>query len=259
MIGPILKDKVAIVTGGAQGMGAATAHLFAQAGAKVVVADMNENEGRAVVSSIEKAGGVAMFHKVNVAVAAEVDGLVHATVECFGQLDVAVNNAAVTPDTRLLSEMDESQFDRVIAVDLKGVALCLKYELAQMIRQGRGGSIINIGSVSSFRPQPTNGAYVAAKHGVIGLTKVAAIENGEHNIRVNAVAPGAIETPMLRNALAAMCETQAEETAFCSALSLLGRFGDASEVAQASLWLASDLASYVTGTTINVDAGYANR
>lgn len=179
-----------------------------------------------------------------------------ATVERFGRLDVAVNNAAVTPDDKLLSEMDESQFDRIIAVDLKGVALCLKYELAQMIRQGGGGSIINIGSVSSFRPQPTNAAYVAAKHGVIGLTKVAALENGTHRIRVNAVAPGAIDTPMLRNALAGLGMTEAD---FAPVLSLLGRFGESREVAQASLWLASDLASYVTGTTINVDAGYANR
>lgn len=251
-----LKDKVAIVTGGALGMGAATALLFAEAGARVVVADMNEKDGRALVEAIGKAGGVAMFHKANVAIGAEVDALVRATVECFGRLDVAVNNAAVTPDTRPLSEMDETEFDKVIAVDLKGVALCLKYELAQMIRQGQGGSIVNIGSVSSFRPQPNNGAYVAAKHGVIGLTKVAALENGTHRIRVNAVAPGAIDTPMLRNALDALGATEAD---FAAVLSLLGRFGEAREVAQASLWLASDLASYVTGTTINVDAGYANR
>lgn len=256
MIGPILQDKVAIVTGGAQGMGAATALLFAEAGARVVVADMNENEGRAIVAAIGKAGGEALFHAVNVAVGSQVEGLVRATVERFGRLDVAVNNAAVTPDDKLLSEMDESQFDRIIAVDLKGVALCLKYELAQMIRQGGGGSIINIGSVSSFRPQPTNAAYVAAKHGVIGLTKVAALENGIHRIRVNAVAPGAIDTPMLRNALAGLGMTEAD---FAPVLSLLGRFGESREVAQASLWLASDLASYVTGTTINVDAGYANR
>lgn len=256
MTGPSLHNKVAIVTGAGMGMGAATALLFAEAGAKVVVSDVNEAAGREVVARIEQAGGTALFHKANVAVGAEVDQLVRATVECFGRLDVAVNNAAVTPDTKPLSEMDESQFDQVIAVDLKGVALCLKYQLAQMIRQGQGGSIVNIGSVSSFRPQPTNGAYVAAKHGVIGLTKVAALENGVHQIRVNAVAPGAIDTPMLRNALTAM---GADETVFASALSLLGRFGEAREVAQASLWLASDLASYVTGTTINVDAGYANR
>ena len=252
----ILKDKVAIITGAAMGMGAATAKLFAEAGAQVVVADVDEKGGRAVVAEIEQAGGVAMFHKTNVAVAAEVEALVKATVERFGRLDAAVNNAAITPDTKLLSEMDEAQFDKVIAVDLKGVALCLKYQLAQMIRQGHGGSIINIGSVSSFRPQPNNGAYVAAKHAVIGLTKVAALENGGHNIRVNAVAPGAIDTPMLQGFLQASKLTEAD---YAPPLSLLNRFGKPSEVAQASLWLASDLSSYVTGTTINVDAGYVNR
>lgn len=253
---PTLKDKVAIVTGAAMGMGEATSRLFARAGARVVLADWDERRGRDVAADIEKAGGVALFHRVNVALGAEVEAMVKATVERFGHLDIAVNNAAVTPDAKPLAEMDEAEFDRVIAVDLKGVALCLKYELAQMIRQGRGGSIINIGSVSSFRPQPTNGAYVAAKHGVIGLTKVAALENGVHGIRVNAVAPGAIDTPMLRNALEDMQVTEAE---YAPALSLLNRFGKAEEVAQASLWLASDLASYVTGATISVDAGYVNR
>lgn len=259
MNGRILSGKVAIVTGAALGMGAATARLFAEAGARVVVADLNEAEGLAVVAAIEQAGGEAMFQRTDVALGGEVERMVAAAVARFGRLDVLVNNAAVTPDTRPLAEMDESEFDRVIAVNLKGVALCLKHALAQMIRQGQGGSIINIASVSAFRPQPSNGAYVAAKHGVIGLTKVAALENGGHGIRVNAVAPGAIDTPMLRNALAGLCPTEDERTAFKSALSLLGRFGDAREVAQASLWLASDLASYVTGTTINVDAGYANR
>lgn len=256
MVALTLDGKVAIVTGAAMGMGASTAKLFAEAGARVVVADVDEKTGREVVAEIERAGGVAIFHKANVAVAAEVEGLVKATVERFGKLDVAVNNAAVSPDTHPLAEMDEAQFDRVIAVDLKGVALCLKYELSQMIRQGHGGSIINIGSVSSFRPQPTNGVYVAAKHGVIGLTKVAALENGVHNIRVNAVAPGAIDTPMLRGALR---DNNLTEEQFAPQLSLLNRFGRADEVAQASLWLASDLASYVTGATLSVDAGYVSR
>lgn len=256
MIGPVLQDKTAIVTGAGQGMGAATAILFGEAGARVVVADMNEANGRAVVAQIEAAGGTAIFHQVDVSVNAQVEDMVRATVARFGGLDVAVNNAAVTPDTKPLAEMEESEFDRVIAVDLKGVALCLKHELAQMLRQGKGGSIINIGSTSSFRPQPTNGAYVAAKHGVIGLTRVAAQENGEYGIRVNTVAPGAIDTPMLRNALKGMGASEAE---FAPMLSLLGRFGQPREVAQASLWLASDLSSYVTGSTINVDAGYVNR
>lgn len=259
MHGKMLQDKVAIVTGAALGMGAATARLFAEAGANVVVADMNEREGRALVDAIQATGGMAMFQKVDVSKGEEVELMVRSTVERFGRLDVAVNNAAVAPDNRPLAEMDEAQFDKVIAVDLKGVALCLKYELAQMIRQGTGGSIVNIGSVSSLRPQPNSGVYVAAKHGVIGLTKVAALENGGHNIRVNAVAPGAIETPMLRNALAEICKSETEEAAFRSALSLFGRFGEAREVAQASLWLASELSSYVTGSTISVDAGYANR
>jgi len=251
-----LKDKVAIVTGAAMGMGEATVRLFAEVGARVVVSDIDEAGGRKVAAEIEAAGGNAFFQRADVALARDVEDLVKAAVERFGRLDVAVNNAAVTPDTKPLAEMDEAQFDRVIAVDLKGVALCLRYELAQMIRQGGGGSIINIGSVSSFRPQPTNGAYVAAKHGVIGLTKVAAIENGVHNIRVNAVAPGAIDTPMMQGALKALNLTEAD---YAPSLSLLNRFGKAREVAQASLWLASDLASYVTGTTIHVDAGYVNR
>lgn len=251
-----LEGKVALVTGAAMGMGAATAQLFAEAGARVVVADMNEDLGRTLVREIERSGGEALFQRVNVSLAAEVDALVQAIVTRFGRLDVAVNNAAVTPDTRPLAEMDEAEFDRVIAVDLKGVALCLRYELAQMIRQGGGGSIVNIGSTSSFRPQPNNGAYVAAKHGVIGLTKVAAIENGIYGIRVNVVAPGAIDTPMLRGALAQMGASEAE---FAPALSLFGRFGQPREVAQASLWLASEQSSYVTGSTIHVDAGYTSR
>lgn len=256
MTARILDNKVALITGAASGMGAATALLFAEAGARVVVADMNEELGRGVVAEIEAAGGQALFQRCNVAVSAEVAALVQRCVAHFGRLDVAVNNAAVSPDTRPLAELDEDELERVIAVDLKGVALCLKHQLAQMIRQGGGGTIVNIGSTSSFRPQPENGIYVAAKHGVIGLTKVAALENGVHGIRVNAVAPGAIDTPMLRGALQRM---QASESDYTPALSLLGRFGQPREVAQASLWLASDLASYVTGSTLQVDAGYCNR
>lgn len=238
------------------GMGEATVRLFARAGARVVLADVNEAASRRVVDEIVKGGGEAMFHQTNVAIAAQVEALVAATVARYGRLDVAVNNAAVTPDVKPLAELDEADFDRVIAVDLKGVALCLKFELAQMLRQGQGGSIINIASVSGFRPQPNNAAYVAAKHGVIGLTKVAALENGAYNIRVNAVAPGAIDTPMLRGALDAMQRTEAE---IAPSLSLLNRFGTPQEVAESSLWLASELSSYVTGSTLHVDAGYVGR
>lgn len=143
-----------------------------------------------------------------------------------------------------------------MAVDLKGAALCMKYELQQMIQQGNGGSIINISSVSGFRPQPANIAYVAAKHGVVGMTKVAALENGKYNIRVNSVAPGAIDTPMLRGALE---QFNLKEEDYAPQLSLLNRFGQPREVAQATLWLASDASSYLTGTTIHADAGYTAR
>jgi glucose 1-dehydrogenase len=250
---PILQDKVAIVTGAAMGMGEATARLFAAAGAKVVVADFNTEKGEAVAAGIRNDGGAATFVNVDISKSAQVEAMVAAAVEVYGRLDVAVNNAALTPDDKPVHEFDEAYWDRLMSVDLKGTALCLKYELRQMLAQGNGGSIVNISSVSGFRPQPNNVAYVAAKHGVNGLTKVAALENGQHNIRINTVAPGAIDTPMLRGALE---QFGLEPDAYAPQLSLLNRFAQPSEVAQASLWLASDLSSYVTGTVIHVDAGY---
>lgn len=253
---PILEGKVAIVTGAAMGMGEATAKLFAEAGAKVAVADFNAELGEQVATAIQTAGGDATFVRVDISKADEVERMVADTVAAYGRLDAAVNNAALTPDDKLASDFDEDYWDRLMAVDLKGTALCMKYELRQMIAQGDGGSIINISSVSGFRPQPNNIAYVAAKHGVVGMTKVAAMENGDKNIRVNSVAPGAIDTPMLRAALEQF-GLSAEE--YAPQLSLLNRFGRAEEIAQASLWLASDLSSYVTGTTLHVDAGYTSR
>jgi len=248
-----LEGKVIIVTGSAMGMGEATAKLFAAEGAKVVVADFNEERGRAVADEIVQSGGEAHFVKVDISKSGEVQAMVARTVEVYGRLDCAVNNAALTPDAEPIVSFDEDYWDRVMAVDLKGTALCVKYELQQMIAQGGGGSIVNISSVSGFRPQPTNVAYVAAKHGVNGVTKVAAMENGRMGIRVNAVAPGAIDTPMLRNALE---QFNLKEETYAPQLSLLGRFGKGEEVAQASLWLCSDRSSYVTGTILHVDAGY---
>lgn len=253
---PVLEGKTAIVTGAAMGMGEATAKLFAEAKANVVVADLNEEKGQIVVSEIEAAGGKAFFIKVDISNSEQVQNMVKAAVEKYGRLDVAVNNAALTPDDKPAAEFDENYWDKLMAIDLKGTALCMKYELQQMIAQGEGGSIINISSVSGFRPQPNNIAYVAAKHGVVGMTKVAALEYGGQNIRVNSVAPGAIDTPMLRGALV---QFGLNEESFAPQLSLLNRFGKAEEVAHASLWLASDQSSYVTGTTIHADAGYTGR
>lgn len=250
---PVLEGKVAIVTGAAMGMGEVTARLFAAAGAKVVLADFNQEIGEKVAQSIVASGGQAAFVKVDISNASQVKNMVAFAVDTFGRLDAAVNNAALKPDNAPVAEFDEDYWDRLMSVDLKGTAMCMKYEIAQMMAQGGGGSIINISSVSGFRPQPNTIAYVAAKHGVNGLTKNAAMEYGPHNIRVNAVAPGAIDTPMLK---ASLEEMHLDRAAFAKQLSVLGRFGQPEEVAQGSLWLASDAASFVTGTVLHIDGGY---
>lgn len=251
---PVMENKTALITGAGQGLGEAMAHLFARSGAQVVVSDLNEETGRKVVEAIKADGGEATFIKANVADSADVQRLIDETIKVYGKLDAAVNNAARAPDQAPVTEMDEDYWEDLMAVDLKGVAVCMKYELRQMIAQGGGGSIVNISSVSGYRPQPGNIAYVAAKHGVIGMTKVAALENGVHDIRVNAVAPGTIDTPMLHEALE---KIGADKQEFADQLSLLGRFGTPREIGQAALWLASDQASYVTGSTIHADAGYS--
>lgn len=253
---PVLQNKVIIITGAAQGMGEATAHLAAAAGASVVVADFNDEAGQNVADAITAAGGKASFVKTDVSDGPSVEAMVAKTVELYGRLDGAVNNAAIKPDQDSLSELDEDYFDKLISVDLKGVALSLKYELRQMLKQGEGGSIVNISSTNGFRPQLNQGVYTSAKHGVVGLTKTAAVENGAHNIRVNSVAPGAIETPMLVESIA---DNGLTEEQVAPALSVLNRFGKPSEVAEGSVWLLSDSSSYVTGSTLHIDGGYIGR
>jgi NAD(P)-dependent dehydrogenase (short-subunit alcohol dehydrogenase family) len=182
-----------------------------------------------------------------------VSEMVKTAVRTFGRLDVAVNNAAISPDRKPLAEMDEDAFDTQLRVNLKSVALCLKYELAQILSQGSKGSIVNIASVSGIRPQPSNPGYMAAKHGVIGLTKSASLDYSCHGIRVNAVAPGAVDTPMLRRQLQ-LVGRDIEATG--KRLSQLGRTAQAVEIAHASLWLASNASSYITGVTLPADGGY---
>lgn len=249
----MLKDKVTIVTGAAMGMGQATAELFAKNGAKVVIADFNEEEGQKVADAIQADGGEATFIKVDVSNEEEVKNLVEKTVEKYGRLDGAVNNAALTPDDKKIDEMDMDYYDRLMSVDLKGVFLCMKYQLKQMVEQGEGGSIVNTSSVSGIRPQPSNPAYVAAKHGVIGATKQAAMDYGDYNIRVNSVAPGAIDTPMLRGALE---QFGFDPDEYAKQLSMINRFAQPEEVGEANMWLLSDRASYVTGAVLTVDGGY---
>lgn len=251
-----LQGKVAIVTGAGVGMGAATARLLAARGASVVVSDINAETAAQTVEAIRSAGGTAHAVRTDVADEAQVEALVAEAVATFGKLDCAVNNAAITPDVLPIHEADMTVFDKVLNVDLRSVMLCMKYEIRQILAQGTSGSIVNIGSVSSVRPQPNNAAYVAAKHGVIGLTKTGSIEYAPRGIRVNAVLPGAIDTPMLRGALETTGFTEAD---FAPALSLFGRFGKPEEVAEASAWLCSDASSYVTGHSLAVEGGYLTR
>jgi glucose 1-dehydrogenase len=238
------------------GMGAATAQVFAGYGAKVVVSDINLPAAEETAAAIRASGGTAHVVACDVAEEAQVKALIAETVSTFGRLDCAVNNAAITPDVLPIAEADMDVWDRVIRIDLRSVMLCMKYEIRQFLAQGSPGAIVNVGSVSAFRPQPANSAYVAAKHGVIGLTKTGSLEYAGQGIRVNAVLPGAIDTPMLRGALET---TGFAEADFAPALSLFGRFGRPEEVGEASAWLCSDAASYVTGHSLAVEAGYLTR
>lgn len=253
---PILQDKVIIVTGSAMGMGEATSKLFAASGAKVLCADHNKEEGKKVVEEIIAAGGDATFQFCEIADVDDVKAMVEAAVRIYGRLDGAVNNAAHIQDFTLAADFDESYWDELMAVNVKGTALCMKYELAQMIKQGNGGSIVNVSSINGWRPQPISVAYTASKHAVTGMTKVAALENGEHGIRVNCLAPGAINTPMLRAAVAS-AGIHAQDVG--KGMSPLLRVGEPEEVAWGNLYLISDLSSYTTGSTLFVDGGYANR
>jgi len=251
-----LDGKVAIVTGAGKGMGAATATVFAGYGAQVIVSDIDAQAGEETVAAIAASGGQARFVRCDVGDEDQVRYLVSATEAAFGRLDCAVNNAAIIPDALPIAEADMEAWDRVIRIDLRGVMLCMKYQIRQFLAQGSGGAIVNVGSVSSMRPQARTSAYVAAKHGVIGLIKTGSLEYAGQGIRVNAVLPGAIETPMLKASLERNGRDPAEAA---GAFSLFGRLGKPEEVAEASAWLCSDAASYVTGHSLAVEAGYLTR
>ncbi|MFE0748930.1 SDR family NAD(P)-dependent oxidoreductase [Gordonia sp. NPDC058843] len=252
--GSEMHGRVAIVTGGSSGMGAATARLLALSGARVLVADLDDERGTATVDEINEAGGTAAFSRVDVSDEDDVANMVATAVSLWGRLDCAVNNAALPPDTAPIVDLDVATFDRIVAVNLRSVALCLKYQLRQMVLQ-QSGSIVNLGSVSSVKARVHNPGYVATKHGVVGLTKTAALEHGRDQIRVNAVLPGGIDTPMIRAARAASGNTPPDEFG----LSLFGRLGTPDEIAEACFWLCSDRSSYVTGHSLAVDAGFLAR
>ncbi len=249
------EGKSVIVTGGSGGMGKATAEAFADAGARVVVADISD-AGEAVADDIRTAGGAAVFQRVDVADNASAEAMVQRAVDEFGTLDHAINMAAIEGETERLADLDVETFDRIIAINLRSVFLCMKHEIRAMLASGNGGAIVNIASTNSFRPQPHQSGYTASKHGVIGLTRSAAIDYAGDGIRINAICPGAIDTPMLRNA---MNQRGRAESEVVSRLSLVGRFGRPDEIAKAALWLCSDDSSFTVGHALAVDGGYLAR
>ena len=234
-------------------MGRATSIAFAAAGATVLVADVNDRGGTETVEMIAASGGTARFAHTDVADPAAVEAMVRAAVDEFGRLDCAVNNAAIENESVPLAECEDDNFDRIMAINVRGVFLCMKHEIRQMLAQGSGGTIVNLGSTNSFRPQPNQPAYTASKHAVLGLTRSAAMDYAAHGIRVNAICPGAIDTPMLRGAIEARGRDPQE---VAKRLSRLGRFGDVTEIAAAVLWLSSDESSFTVGHALAIDGGY---
>jgi NAD(P)-dependent dehydrogenase (short-subunit alcohol dehydrogenase family) len=245
----------ALVTGGASGMGRAISSAFAVAGARVLVADISVDGGEETARAVKQAGGEAVFVRTDVSQSSDVQAAVDAAVSSFGGLDFAVNAAAIEGEGGPLADVDEDVFDRVIAVNLRSIFLSMKYEIRAMLAGG-GGSIVNIASTNSYRPQPHQAAYTASKYGVAGITKAAAIDYAPLGIRINAVAPGAIDTPMLRGAIAARGR-DADEVA--GRLSLTGKFGTVDEIAEGALWLCSDRSSFTIGHVLAVDGGYLAR
>ncbi|HEX3862331.1 MAG TPA: glucose 1-dehydrogenase [Stellaceae bacterium] len=249
----MLEGKVALVTGGGGGIGRATALAMVREGAKVAVADFNAAGARDTVAQINTAGGQAITLTGDVTRPRDVQAMVQDTLSAYGRLDCAFNNAGiagyqVNASGKKTADWPEEAFDRMIAVNLKGVWLCMRDEIRHMLVHGRG-AIVNTGSIAGLIGLPTSSAYVAAKHGVLGLTKTAAIEYADAKIRVNAVCPGYVETPMTGDAMSRRGDAILSHTP-------LRRMGQPGEIAELVVWLCSDRASYVTGACYNVDGGW---
>jgi NAD(P)-dependent dehydrogenase (short-subunit alcohol dehydrogenase family) len=245
-----LKGKVVLITGGTSGIGRAAAVAFAKEGSKVVISGRRDEEGAQTVKLIQAVGGEGLFVKGDVSRKAEVENLVRKTVEKFGRLDVAFNNAGIEDPSAAIHEHNDDTFDKVFAINVKGLWWSMQAEIRQMLKHG-GGAIVNTSSIAGLIGFPTHAPYVATKHAVIGLTKTAALEYAKQGIRVNAVAPGAIQTEMIDR-----FATEPKVMEYITSLHPIGRIGRAEEVAAAVVWLSSDAASFVTGQTLATDGGY---
>jgi NAD(P)-dependent dehydrogenase (short-subunit alcohol dehydrogenase family) len=241
--------KVVLVTGGGRGIGRATALLFAQSGAKVVIGDIDP-AGTETVSTIKRNGGEAIFVQTDVRNESEVENLIATAVKTYGGLHCAFNNAGLLPPTVMLAEMDESTFDHTLSVDLKGVFLCLKHEIRHMLKSG-GGAIVNNASIAGMIAEPGISSYVTAKHGVIGLSKAAAVEYASRGIRINALAPGLVNTAMTKGWF-----DDPNMRAHFLANTPIGRVSQPEEMANVVLFLCSDFASFAVGQTFVIDGGY---
>jgi len=247
----ILQDKVALVTGGTSGIGRATAIAYAQQQAKVVVVGRRMDESEETIRLIKEAGGEAIFVQADVTKEADVEAMVDKAVSLFGRLDIAFNNAGTVGENPSLIEQLEAEYDRMMNINVKGVWLSMKYEIAQMLKQG-SGSIVNTASANGVVALPSVPLYTASKHAVVGLTKAAALQYAKAGIRINVVAPAAIETDMFEAATGG----QDEAKAYITGLHPIGRIGTPLEVANAVLFLSSDMASFITGETLMIDGGY---
>ncbi len=246
-------DKAVLVTGAGGGIGQATALAFAKAGARLMLSDVNEPSGQETLALVRAAGAEAHFKQADVSQESPVAALVAATVAAFGRLDCAFNNAGIEIEHTRITECDEQVFDRIMAVNVKGVWLCLKHELRQMAAQGHG-AIVNTASVAGLGGAPRLVAYSGSKHAVIGLTKSTAADFAKQGIRVNAVCPGVIQTPMFQR----WVDADPGMATRAAAMHPMARVGEAKEVAAAVLWLCSDEASFVTGLAHTVDGGFTS-
>ena len=248
-----LDGKTALVTGGGSGIGRAASLAYAKEGARVVVADVNVEGGEETILQIKAAGGEAILVHADVSKAEDTQAMVAQAVEAFGSLDCAFNNAGISGgrERHLTADYLEDDWDRVIGINLKGVWLCMKAEIPQMVEQG-GGAIVNTASIMGLIASPGSVAYMAAKHGVVGLTKAAALEYATAGVRVNSVCPGYINTPLVRPLFDAHQDFEERVVSRHP----LGRLGEPEEIAAAVMWLSSDAASFVTGHNMPVDGGY---